>query len=134
VARAQGPLKQEVRQHVAEHPQSTWLHGRPMRTHWPTSCPSVAFILRRQSESPLTWGWAVSVMFVSVLRHHVSHVRHAHGVCRVSWFSGSFTALIIRRVVEWPCESTPTPDTAVVAFALVTDLQPNDECPAATTC
>ena len=43
------------------------------------------------------------------LRHHLSHARHAHSMCRVSWFSASVTALIGRRVVEWRCELTPRP-------------------------
>ena len=48
-----------------------------MRPPGPTSRPSLAFILMRQAESPLTWGWAVSVMCVSVLGHAL--VPHAAG-------------------------------------------------------
>ena len=93
---------------------------------WRSSLVSGPAAIRRHHASPPLGE------FKSPLRHHLSHARHAHRMCPVSWFSGPFTALIVRRVVEWLCESTPTPDTAVVAFALVTHLQPNDECPAAS--
>jgi hypothetical protein len=37
-------------------------------------------------------------------------------------FSALLTVLTVRGVMEWPCKSGPTPDTADVAFGLVKGL------------
>jgi hypothetical protein len=45
--------------------------------------------------------------FKSPLRHNLSHLRHSHGVCRVSWFPGHLTSGIAFYVTEWACDRHP---------------------------
>jgi hypothetical protein len=65
------------------------------------------YLFTRQAESALTWGWAVSVMYVSVLRHHDSHLRHAHRVCRIRRLAGHVMSGSAPCVARRVCDRHP---------------------------
>jgi hypothetical protein len=75
-------------------------------------------ITPQQRGTRLRW-LSVGFGFVSPLRHTSPSSDMLAEVCRAWWFSASFTTFIVRRVVDWPCNSAPTPDTLDVAFRLV---------------
>ena len=66
--------------------------------------------------------------FKSPLRHDLSHARHAHGVCRVSWFSSHVMSGNTLGVARRGCDRPPTPDTTDGLFGLVTGLWRSQEC------